>query len=92
MPAVLKFNAEAIRARFDRAAPYLGIDGGFAGFCAFVDAFNTRLGVPQGLSALGVAEAAIPALVEGAIKDPSCGGNPVALTEANLAELFRAAL
>lgn len=92
MPAVLKFNAEAIRARFDRAAPYLGIDGGFDGFCAFVDAFNTRLGVPQGLSALGVTEAAIPALVEGAIKDPSCGGNPVALTEANLAELFRAAL
>ncbi|MCD1619591.1 iron-containing alcohol dehydrogenase [Salipiger marinus] len=92
MPAVLKFNAEAIRARFDRAAPYLGIDGGFDGFCAFVDAFNARLGVPQGLSALGVTEAAIPALVEGAIKDPSCGGNPVALTEANLAELFRAAL
>jgi len=92
MPAVLKFNAEAIRARFDRAAPYLGIDGGFDGFCAFVDAFNTRLGVPRGLSALGVTEAAIPALVEGAIKDPSCGGNPVALTEANLAELFRAAL
>ncbi|MGR3480036.1 iron-containing alcohol dehydrogenase [Salipiger marinus] len=92
MPAVLKFNAEAIRARFDRAAPYLGIDGGFDGFCAFVDAFNTRLGVPQGLSALGVTEAAIPALVEGAIKDPSCGGNPVALTKANLAELFRAAL
>ena len=46
MPAVLDFNAEAIRARFDRAAPFLGIDGGFEGFRAFVDGFNARFGIP----------------------------------------------
>ncbi|AWI82950.1 alcohol dehydrogenase [Alloyangia pacifica] len=92
MPAVLKFNADAIRERFDKAAGYLGIEGGFDGFCAFVDEFNDSLGVPKGLTALGVTEAAIPELVKGAIKDPSCGGNPVELTEKNLEALFRDAM
>ncbi|ANT61853.1 alcohol dehydrogenase [Salipiger sp. CCB-MM3] len=92
MPAVLKFNADAIRERFDKAAGYLGIEGGFDGFCAFVDELNDSLGVPKGLTALGVTEASIPELVKGAIKDPSCGGNPIELTEENLEALFRAAM
>jgi alcohol dehydrogenase class IV len=92
MPAVLDFNADAIRARFDRAAGYLGISGGFDGFRAFVQEFNDSLGIPRGLAALGVSEAAIPELVKGAITDPSCGGNPVTLTEENLTALFHAAM
>jgi len=92
MPAVLDLNAPVIAGRFERAAGYLGIEGGFAGFRAFVDRFNDRLGVPRGLAALGVTEDAIPTLVRGAITDPSCGGNPVTLTEENLAGLFRAAM
>lgn len=92
MPAVLDFNAAAIRERFDRAAGYLGIDGGFDGFRAFVRGFNDRFAIPRGLSGLGVTADAIPALVEDALTDPSCGGNPVALTRANLTALFEAAL
>jgi alcohol dehydrogenase class IV len=92
MPAVLDFNADAIRDRFDRAAGYLGITGGFDGFRGFVQDFNDSLGIPRGLAALGVTEAAIPDLVKGAILDPSCGGNPVALTEENLTALFHAAM
>jgi len=92
MPAVLEFNAGAIRSRFDRAAGYLGISGGFDGLRAFVQEFNDSLGIPRGLAALGVREDAIPALVSGAIRDPSCGGNPVPLTEESLAALFRAAM
>jgi len=92
MPAVLDLNAPAISARFDRAAGYLGLEGGFAGFRSFVDRFNQSLGVPRGLAALGVTADAVPALVEGAIKDPSCGGNPVTLTEENLTALFNAAM
>jgi alcohol dehydrogenase class IV len=92
MPAVLDLNAPVIADRFDRAAGYLGIEGGYDGFRAFVDRFNDSFSVPKGLAALGVTEDAIPALVEGAIKDPSCGGNPVELTEDNLTALFRAAM
>jgi len=92
MPAVLAFNAAAIRDRFDRAAGYLGIKGGFDGFCTFVQAFNDSMSIPRGLSALGVTAEAIPDLVRDALIDPSCGGNPVTLTEANLTALFEAAL
>lgn len=92
MPAVLAFNAPAIAGRFATVAAYLGIGGGFDGFCAFVQALNDGLGIPRRLSDLGVTEASIPDLVRGAIADPSCGGNPVELTEDALDGLFRAAL
>ena len=92
MPAVLDLNAPVIADRFDRAAGYLGIEGGYDGFRGFVDRFNDSFNVPKGLAALGVTEDAIPALVKGAIKDPSCGGNPFELTEENLTALFKAAM
>ncbi|WP_170475905.1 iron-containing alcohol dehydrogenase [Ruegeria arenilitoris] len=92
MPSVLDFNATAIADRFQAAAAYLGIGGGFDGFRKFVQDFNDSLGIPRGLSELGVTEADIPELVRGAIIDPSCGGNPIELTEANLTALFKAAL
>ena len=92
MPAVLEFNASAIAERFDQAAPYLGISGGFDGFRAFVQEFNDSMSIPAKLSEMGVTEASIPDLVAGAIIDPSCGGNPIELTESNLTGLFRAAL
>ncbi|WP_170329360.1 iron-containing alcohol dehydrogenase [Ruegeria arenilitoris] len=92
MPAVLEFNASAIADRFQSAAAYLNINGGFDGFRAFVQEFNDELGIPRKLSDLGVTETAIPELVKGAIIDPSCGGNPIELTEDNLTTLFKAAL
>ncbi|WP_171207773.1 MULTISPECIES: iron-containing alcohol dehydrogenase [unclassified Ruegeria] len=92
MPAVLDFNAPAIADRFQQAAAYLGIEGGFDGFRAFVQEFNDALGIPRTLSDLGVTEGAIPELVKGAITDPSCGGNPIELTEDNLTALFKTAL
>ncbi len=92
MPAVLEFNAPAIADRFQQAAAYLGIEGGFDGFRAFVQEFNDALGIPRQLSELGVTEDRIPELVEGAIIDPSCGGNPIELTKENLTQLFHAAL
>jgi alcohol dehydrogenase class IV len=92
MPAVLELNAPEIAARFDQAAGYLGIEGGFDGFCAFVQQFNDDLGIPRKLAELGVKADAIPELVKGALIDPSCGGNPVELTEANLTALFEATI
>ncbi|WP_405109847.1 iron-containing alcohol dehydrogenase [Phaeobacter sp. BS52] len=92
MPAVLTFNAPEIRERFNMAAAYLGIEGGFEGFCTYVQGLNDSLGIPRGLSELGVTEAAIPELVKGALIDPSCGGNPVVLDEANLTQLFKDAM
>ena len=88
MPAVLDLNAPVIRERFDRAAGYLGIDGGFDGFRAFVQGFNDSLGIPRTLSAMGVTADRMDDLVAGALRDPSCGGNPVELNAGNLSTLF----
>ncbi len=92
MPVVLKFNADAIRDKFDRAADYLGITGGFDGFCDFVDDFNDSLGIPKTLSALGVENPDLDVLTADALKDPSCGGNPVEMTAENTRPLYEAVL
>lgn len=89
MPAVLRFNAPAIADRFDRAAGYLGIDGGFDGFRAFVDGLNDRMGVPRSLAGLGVTDPDIPRIVAGALADPSTGGNPIPMTAENTETLLR---
>ena len=92
MPAVLQLNRPAIQQRFDRIASYLGIDGGFDGFCNFVDEFNTSLGIPKRMSDLGVANPDIDRLIATALQDPSCHGNPIPLTPQNTRSLFQAVL
>lgn len=92
MPEVLKFNADAIRSRFDSAAAYLGIAGGFDGFRAFVDDLNASMGIPETLTELGVRDPDLDRLVADALRDPSTGGNPIEMTEANTRALYAALL
>ena len=80
MAEVLKFNRPAVEGRLDQAAAYLGITGGYQGFCAFVDDLNGSLNIPENLTDLGVSDPDIDALAKEAVKDPSAGGNPVELT------------
>ncbi|WP_116596914.1 iron-containing alcohol dehydrogenase [Primorskyibacter marinus] len=88
MPAVLQMNAGKIADRFDRAAGYIGIEGGFDGFCKFVQDFNDSFAIPRKLSEMGVRADRIDELVPMALSDPSCGGNPVKLTEGNVRSLY----
>ena len=88
MPAVLRFNKPKIEARMGQAADYLGIGGGYAGFCGFVDELNASLGIPATLGGLGVENPDIDRIVAGALKDPSTGGNPVEMTEENTRKLL----
>ncbi len=92
MPAVLRFNRPAIEEPLGRAAAYLGIAGGYAGFCAFVDDLNASLGIPPTLTALGVTDPDLDALARAALGDPSTGGNPVEMTYSNTRALFEACL
>ncbi len=88
IPPVLKLNRPAIEARISEAAGYLSISGGFDGFYDYVLVLREQLGVPDKLRDLGVATNRIAELTEMALKDPSCGGNPVELTAENITRLF----
>ena len=89
MPAVLRFNRKVIEEKIGRAAAYLGISGGFDGFYDYVLKLRSDLGVPETLTAMGIAADRIDELSAMAIEDPSAGGNPVAMTLENTKALFR---
>ena len=92
MAPVLDFNRAAIEDRIERLAAYLGIDGGFDGFRAYVVDLNASLGIPANLTELGVSDPDMDWLVDSALKDPSVGGNPVEMNADNTRTLFEACL
>ena len=89
MPAVLQFNKPAITGVLGDAANYLGISGGFDGFCAYVDDLNAAFNIPKTLAGLGIDTPDVDRIVAGALSDPSTGGNPVEMTEENTRELVQ---
>jgi len=88
MQPVLRFNRDAIEERIMSAANYLGIAGGFDGFHDYVGEINTLLHIPKNLTDLGVVNPDIDALVASALRDPSCGGNPIQMTRKNTTKLL----
>ncbi len=92
MPMVLEFNRPAIEDRIERAAAYLGIEGGFAGFHATIMDLRAELNIPENLTAMGVEFARLDELTEMALEDPSCGGNPIEMTRENTRALFEACM
>lgn len=92
MPAVLQFNKPKIENLFGRVADYLSIDGGFDGFCNYVDELNDLLGIPKTLTEFGVKDADLDRLTISALQDPSVGGNPVEMNYDNTLKLFEAIL
>ncbi|KMK66207.1 iron-containing alcohol dehydrogenase [Puniceibacterium sp. IMCC21224] len=89
MQPVLRMNRPAIEGRLAMAAAYLGISGGFDGFYAYVGELNAALNIPANLTAMGITNPDIDALVTSALADPSCGGNPIELTRENTTQLLR---
>ncbi|MGB7240947.1 MAG: iron-containing alcohol dehydrogenase [Sulfitobacter sp.] len=90
MQHVLTFNRTKVRRKIAQAANYLSISGGFDGFHNYVGELNAQLGIPKNLTELGVTDPDVDALVASALQDPSCGGNPVKMTETNTKELLLA--
>ncbi len=92
MPAVLQFNRPKVKKVLAQAANYLSIQGGFDGFCAYVDELNAEMNIPRTLTELGVKDPDIDVLVRDALNDPSTGGNPVKMTAENTKALLEACL
>ena len=92
MPYVLKFNRPAIEDRIAAAAAYLGWERSFDAFFDQVIALRAEMKVPGRLREMGVGTDRIDTLVAMALEDPSAGGNPVEMTEANTRALFEACI
>ena len=101
LPHVIRYNAgggDEIADRYRDVAEVLGVDqGGSAeqvgeALASHVSELTRSLGLPQRLSEVGVPEAGIPELVEGAMGDGCTLLNPREPSEADFAELYRAAL
>ena len=90
MAPVLAFNRAVIETRIDALAAYLGISGAFDGFYNYVVELNASLGIPANLTELGASDPDLDWLVESALKDPSVGGNPVAMDADNTRRLYEA--
>lgn len=90
MQPVLMLNRPAIEERLAQAAAYLGIGTSFDEFYAYVGELNAALGIPKDLTDLGIINPDLDRLTAEALKDPSVGGNPVEMTEANTRALFEA--
>jgi 4-hydroxybutyrate dehydrogenase len=88
MRKVVEFNREAIETKIISLARYLDIPGKFEGFCDFISETNQALGIPKTLTDLGVQDPNIDRLVRDALADPSCGGNPIEMTESNTRKLI----
>ena len=89
MDCVLEFNRPAIEDLLASAAAYLGIPGGFDGFCAFVDELNAALGIPKNLKEMGVPNDRIEDLAAMAIQDPTASGNPRPLRHEDAVQLYK---
>ncbi len=88
MPYVLSFNRSAIAPRIDRLAAYLGLEGGFNGFLAWVLAMRADLGIPHTLAELNVDPEKAGLIAAMAVDDPSAAGNPIQLDVAATRAIF----
>jgi alcohol dehydrogenase class IV len=93
LPYVLTFNRPAIEERMAYLAAALGLPGGdFDALIEWLLAFRASLHVPHSLGELGVEEARAGELAEKAMRDPSTGGNPVAMTVEDFRRVITSAI
>ena len=91
LPAVLRFNRSHAREKIEILEGALGVPAG-TDLAGFIEKLNADIGLPPSLRAMGVTDAMIPAMVEGALKDHSTATNPRPPSREDFAELFRQAM
>ncbi len=89
MPYVLVWNRRAIEERMVRLSAYLGLGKQtFDGFLDWVLEMRAGIGIPSTLADIGVREEHAAAFAPQALADPSTGGNPLPMTEADFRALY----
>nr|WP_246753854.1 iron-containing alcohol dehydrogenase [Jiella flava] len=84
MPEVLRFNRESIGAKWDVLRTRMGGEPD-----EVVAALNSRIGMPSGLAAMGVTEAMMETVADGALKDHCHATNPRKASRAEYLEILR---
>jgi 4-hydroxybutyrate dehydrogenase len=89
LPAVLRYNEPAATDKYDRLRRVTGLDAG-DDLATWVAELNARLGLPDGLAAMGVPTDVLPDIAEYAEHDPATETNPRPATRADYEHMLRA--
>ncbi len=89
MPYVLIRNRPEIETRIARLSSFIGLEeANFDGFLSWVLDLRQQLNIPNDLGALNIGDEKADLVGKMAIKDPTAGGNPIALTAEEYTEVF----
>ena len=91
LPAVLRYNAGHVGAKYAALAAALGLAAD-ADLAAEIEALNARLGLPGNLREMGVVDAVVPTMIEYSQADHSTATNPRPLEAADFEVLFAASM
>lgn len=91
LPTVLRFNESQCADKYARIRQAMGLDAG-ADLARAIEAKNAAIGLPKGLSAMGVTRAMIADLVPYAAADLAHFGNPRKASPEDYNSLFEQAL
>jgi alcohol dehydrogenase class IV len=91
LPSVLRYNEPAAPAKYQSLRRAMGLreDQDLA---TFVEELNSRLGMPNGLAAMGVPAGVLSAAAEAAVADHSTATNPRPVSQDGFAEILTMAL
>lgn len=90
LPAVLRFNREAVGDKMARLGQAMGLKGG-EDVADAIAALNARLGLPAGLKSMGVPREALPKIAEAAPRDHCHATNPRLATVADYLSILEQA-
>jgi 4-hydroxybutyrate dehydrogenase len=91
LPAVLRFNEPAAPEKYERLRDVIGLSPG-SDLGGWVADLNARLGLPDGLAAMGVTPDVLPRIAEHAEQDPATETNARPVTRSDYEELLRDSL
>ena len=95
LPAVLEFNAAAASVKREKCLPRMAEAMGISGSGKLPDAIremNSKIGLPKGLSELGVARASFPEIINRALLDHCHKTNPRVASNEDYRELLEASM
>jgi alcohol dehydrogenase class IV len=93
MPYVMQFNRQAIDAKMQRLAAWLGLKAhSYQAVLDWVLGLRQEIGIPHTLKDLGVGTDKLDELSQAAYDDPSTGGNPVPAGVPEMKQMFIASI